>query len=113
MKKNTNPLISDYDDVMSRLKERYPRMESTYHYEYDSRGLLHLHALITSPTRIYINKIHPGPGWSVDFRPTQNMAAWLAYITKCIKDEINLINEEYEKECTQSQYQKLNCCNLI
>lgn len=85
--------IKHYDDFLERFRSIYPRADCQEHYE--STSGLHFHAIIYSPTRIYINKIHPGKGWNIDFKPVKNVKRWKAYITKEAHLETNLINEEY------------------
>lgn len=86
--------IKDYDDWFREFTRRYP--EATVEYHYEATNGLHAHASIGTNRRIYINRIHTGEGWNIDFHPTNNIENWLKYIRKDIPDEVNLINEEYQ-----------------
>lgn len=79
--KNTNPVwITDYVEFIEKFGRDYPKADLQYYYE-ATHGL-HIHAYVCSPTRIYINKIHPGKGWKLDFHPVKNVLHWQNYIKK-------------------------------
>lgn len=88
--------ISDYNTFLHDLKHKYPKAEVVYHFEED-KGL-HVHMMIKTPTRMYINKFHPGRGWNVDHQMVKNLAAWQCYISKASKKENDLILRETCKE---------------
>lgn len=97
--KNENPLlISDYVTEMNSIQKKYPKAQIVYHFELNKKNRLHIHGLIKTPTRIYINKLHPGKGWSVDFSLVRNKAAWKAYMLKDTAYELDLIQNELQLE---------------
>jgi len=109
--------ISDYEAFLTKLKADYPNMTIHSHYELGStNGYLHIHALIQSPTRMYINKVHPGKGYKLDFQFTRHRAAWSAYINKDSLEEQALIMEqeqdEYEFRSSHSTHELPNPTDL-
>jgi len=88
--------IFHYEFVISGLRSSYPKAHIESYYE-DTHGL-HLHAYISSNTRIYVNKIHPGKGYNLKFEEVDNVRDWRHYIMKDSNNMTNLINEEYRLE---------------
>lgn len=68
-----------YESLKQEIATKYPKAKFIWHYEGDYG--LHLHGMIETPTKIYINKLHPGKGWNVDHQLVKNKSAWMCYIT--------------------------------
>jgi len=88
--------ITDYRNYLHKLQKDYPLAEIKAHYE-GTKGL-HVHLMIKTPKKMYINKMHPGRGWNIDHQLCKNNAAWECYINKDSKKEAELINYEELKE---------------
>lgn len=99
--KTSNPVfISDYESQLASIQKLYPRSIMNSHFERGLLGRLHIHGLVENPSRMYINKIHPGKGWNLDFKllGPQDVTPWSRYIIKDISKETRLINEELNLE---------------
>jgi len=78
-----------YEAFRANLATKYPKAKFIWHYEGDYG--LHLHGMIETPTKIYINKLHPGTGWNVDHQLVKNKSAWMCYIQSQNNLELELL----------------------
>jgi len=103
-----------YEKFIDSFKEAYPNATLEPHYEEGKQGRLHLHAMVASPTKIYINrlkKIAPSDTYSLNFELTKSRLAWEIYISLDTHLEHALISrwrqleaEFYEKQDNDSEH---------
>lgn len=98
--------ITAYDNWIIQFKSKNPKADVEYHYE--SKNGLHFHAIIRSPRKIYINRIHPGKGWNVDLSICRDEQAWTDYIRKDADKETTLINSQYKMLNDLKEYWNVN-----
>lgn len=103
LRKNSHPVwIVDYDQHITKLKEKYKDIEIDYHFE-PEHGL-HIHGMIRSPKTMHIRQIHPGVGWNLDFGRVRSELAWTIYTSKHRGHETTLINDEYRRYNEYADY---------
>lgn len=95
--KNTNPAFPcHYIEQIQCLEGKYPTADIAYVYEVGGKqNKLHIHGLCKSPKKMYINRIHPGEGWSVDWSLIRSPSAWHMYMHKTNPDVQDRILNEY------------------
>lgn len=79
-KKNCIP--SDYDYIFVLWQERGIEVV-TKRYERDSRGVCHVHGIISAPPKFYwrqLGKLLKGLAWKID--PITDRQGWIRYINK-------------------------------
>lgn len=105
--------IKDYDDYLERFKQKFPNTELDIYYEYDTVGRLHAHCLVTSPRRLYKNRLERLQGYTLDFDATKNLDAWTAYITKQLDKQTDIVNQEYQFYTDVNARCDVSCCTHI
>lgn len=98
-----------YEALKDNLSAKYPR--ANFNWNYEGEAGLHMHGMIETPTKIYINKLHPGMGWNVDHQLVKSKSAWLNYIHSENRKEEDLLRrcvaeekEFYSRTCNSSDY---------
>lgn len=81
----------DYEEFIRDVNKKYPNIEHVTRYEEGKQGRLHIHGMIKAQKRMYVNRIHPGEGYSFKFEPVKSEIAWSMYINKDIKQEAQLL----------------------
>lgn len=94
--------IQHYDDVIRLFERNYPKATIKHYYEV-THGL-HVHAIVSSTRRIYINKIHPGKGYNLDFKliPKSEVDHWSRYIKKDILKWQHMENMYWHEKDTRT-----------
>lgn len=93
---------STYENIISLFKKMYPKATIDYNYEEGEKQMrLHIHALISSPTKIYINRLRsivPKEDYSLHFETLRSELAWKAYMSKDKASEPELLSKWYAEQ---------------
>lgn len=82
--KDCHPSVNDYEDVFRYWLMQDPNIDlQDYNYEYDSQDRLHVHGIISLPTKFYrkrlmYNNLH------MKLKLITDREGWLSYIHKDI-----------------------------
>lgn len=110
-----------YETFIQEFTKAYPKAQFEYHYEEGKQGRLHIHGMVSSPTKIYVNRLKslaPSSDYNLQYVFVKNQVAWKAYITKDSAKEAAILQkwrqEEYDfyhpledmsdySDCSQSE----------
>lgn len=99
LQKNDFPIFPCYyDTFIVNFRSKYPFAELVYHFEEGPHKKLHIHGMIKTPRRIYINRLHPGEGYSCKLEFVKSQLAWDFYIRKGVKSEKSLLDKWRQDE---------------
>lgn len=90
-----------YEEFVRWFKKSYPAAEFEYQYEEGKQGRLHIHAMVKTPKRIYINRLRracPVSDYHLNFEVVRSRIAWDMYIAKESKTESELLSKWYAEE---------------
>lgn len=90
-----------YVDFVNWFNKTYPRAELDYHFEEGKQGRLHIHGMVKSPTKIYINRLRtylPKDEYHLNFEFVRTKVAWDVYRTKDVNKEADLLSKWYAEE---------------
>lgn len=90
-----------YEDFIRNFVSEYPTSECEFHYEEGKQGRLHIHGMVKTPTKIYVNKLKrlaPSSDYNIQFVFVKNQVAWKAYIKKDINKETEILKKWKQEE---------------
>lgn len=85
----------DYEEVFEQWNE-YGVLITKF-YEFDSKGLLHVHGVIDLPKKALYKRLKP-PGFHTLFKPITDLSGWEDYIRKdqVLYNKIKMLGIEHD-----------------